>query len=118
MPREKENPSMSVENVRQFMRKAENTPTLQKQLKSIPQGGGQRTVAEIVKIAANAGFNFGAQDYEDAVNQVLAEKHAAGQLNEAELALITGGMMCVSSQGSWCLCCGPDQHPKPGTSHP
>jgi len=108
---------MSTENVRQFLEKAEATPSLQKQLQAIPKGGGQWTIAEVVKVAAKAGFQFTAQDYEDAVNKVLSEKHAAGALNDTELALITGGLMCVSSDGSWCLCC-PNPKPKPGTSHP
>jgi predicted ribosomally synthesized peptide with nif11-like leader len=107
---------MSTEKVRQFLEKADATPSLQKQLQAIPKGGGQWTIAEVVKIAAKAGFEFTAQDYEDAVNKVLSEKHAAGVLNDAELALISGGLMCVSSDGSWCTCC-PVQKPKPG-QHP
>ena len=96
---------MSAVSVRQFLEKAEATPSLQKQLQAIPKGGGQWTVAEVVKVAAKAGFQFTAQDYDDAVNKVLSEKHAAGALNDAELALISGGLMCESSQGSWCTCC-------------
>jgi predicted ribosomally synthesized peptide with nif11-like leader len=108
---------MSIERVREFMKSAEHDQSLQKVLQSIPKGGGQWTVTEVVKVAAKAGFQFTAQDYEDAVNQVLSEKHAAGALNDAELALISGGLMCVSSDGSWCTCC-PNPKPKPGTSHP
>ena len=39
---------------------------------------GWWNVAEFVKVADEAGFQFTAQDYEDAVNKVLSEKHAAG----------------------------------------
>ncbi len=108
---------MSIEIVKQFLNKAETTPTLQKQLQAIPKGGGQWTIAEVVKIAAKAGFKFSAQDYEDAVNKVLSEKHAAGALNEAELALISGGLMCVSSDNTSCLCC-PNPKPKDPGTHP
>ena len=76
---------MSIESVKQFLAKSETTPELQSRLKAIPKGGGQWTIAEIVKIAATAGFQFTAQDYEDAVNEVLRAKHAAGELNDAEL---------------------------------
>jgi predicted ribosomally synthesized peptide with nif11-like leader len=96
---------MSIETVRQFFNQAETTPALKKQLKAIPRGAGKWTVSEFVKIAANAGFEFTLQDYEDAMNQVLAQKHAAGALNDSELALVTGGMMCVSSDGTKCTCC-------------
>ena len=96
---------MSIETVRQFFDQAETTPALKKQLKAIPRGAGKWTVSEFVKIAANAGFNFTLQDYEDAMNQVLAQKHAAGALNDTELALVTGGLMCVSSDGTKCTCC-------------
>jgi predicted ribosomally synthesized peptide with nif11-like leader len=108
---------MSVENVREFMKKVENDPSLQKMLQSVPKGGGQWSVTELVKVGAKSGFQFTALDYEDAVNQILSEKHAAGALNDAELALISGGLMCVSSDGTTCTCC-PNPKPAPGTSHP
>ncbi len=108
---------MSIETVKQFMKQAEATPDLQKKIDAIPKGGGQWTIAEIVKIAAAAGFSFTAKDYEDVVNEMLAQKHAAGALSDSELALISGGLMCVSSDGTYCLCC-PVQKPKPGGTHP
>ncbi|HEX4412963.1 MAG TPA: Nif11-like leader peptide family natural product precursor [Lacipirellulaceae bacterium] len=108
---------MSTQSVKQFLAKAETAPDLQKRLKAIPKGGGQWTIAEIVKIAATAGFQFTPQDYEDAVNEVLTAKHAAGELNDAELALVSGGLMCVSSDGTTCLCC-PNPKPKDPGTHP
>jgi predicted ribosomally synthesized peptide with nif11-like leader len=108
---------MSIEAVREFMNQAETTPALRKQIRAIPKGAGQWTVAEFVKIAANAGFKFTLQDYEDAVNQILAQKHAAGALNDTELALVTGGLMCVSSDGTHCTCCRVQTPPDP-TTHP
>lgn len=101
---------MSIETVRQFIKQAETTPKLHRKLQAIPKGGGQWTVAEVVKLAAAAGFQFTAKDYEDTVTEILAEKHAAGALNDSELALVTGGLMCLSSDGTYCLCC---PHPKP-----
>ena len=71
----------------------------------------------MVKLAAASGFSFTAQDYEDTVEGMLAEKHAAGALNDSELALISGGLMCVSTDGTTCKCC-PNPKPKPGTQHP
>jgi len=107
---------MSVEIVKQFMQAAETDPSIQKQIQAVPKAG-QLTIGEFVKIGARAGFTFTELDYEDAINEMLAEKHAAGALNDTELALVSGGMMCVSSDGTWCTCC-PNPTPKPGTSHP
>jgi predicted ribosomally synthesized peptide with nif11-like leader len=97
---------MSTANVKKFMKKAQSDKALDAKLKAIPMRAGQKTVAEIVKIADKAGFKFSVQDYEDAVNELLDEKHAAGALNDEELALVAGGMMCVSSdQSKKCTCC-------------
>ncbi|MDQ2963150.1 MAG: Nif11-like leader peptide family natural product precursor [Pseudomonadota bacterium] len=108
---------MTIETVKQFMRKAETNSDIQRKLQAIPKGGGQWTIAEVVKLAAAAGFAFTAKDYEDTVNQTLAEKHAAGALNETELALISGGLMCISTDNTTCLCC-PNPKPKDPGTHP
>jgi predicted ribosomally synthesized peptide with nif11-like leader len=107
---------MSVEIVKRFMHTAEDNPSIQRQLQAVPKGG-QLTIGEFVKIGAKAGFTFTEQDYEDAVSEMLSAKHAAGALNDTELALISGGLMCVSSDGTHCLCC-PNPTPNPGTQHP
>src|SRR3954453_23965850 len=102
---------MSTEAVKKFLKQAENTPELQKKLQSIPKVGGQWSIAEIVKLAAASGHEFTAIDYEDAVDEMLTEKHAAGALNDSELALISGGLMCTSTDGTTCTCC-PNPKPK------
>jgi predicted ribosomally synthesized peptide with nif11-like leader len=107
---------MSVETVKQFMQVAETNPGIQKQLRSVPRGG-QLTIGEFVKIGGKAGFTFTEQDYEDAMNEMLSAKHSAGALNDTELALISGGLMCLSSDGTHCTCCKV-QTPNPGTQHP
>jgi predicted ribosomally synthesized peptide with nif11-like leader len=109
--------AMSVNTVKEFLKQAETKKDLKQKLQAIPKGGGQWSIGEIVKIAAAAGFTFTAQDYEDAVNQILQEKHAAGALSEGELALVSGGLMCVSSDGTTCLCC-PNPKPKRPGQHP
>jgi predicted ribosomally synthesized peptide with nif11-like leader len=97
---------MSVANVKKFMKKAKSDKALDAKLQAIPMRAGQKTVSEIVKIAGKAGFKFTAQDYENAVNELLDEKHAAGALSDEELALVAGGLMCVSSDASKkCTCC-------------
>jgi hypothetical protein len=56
-------------------------------------------VAEFVKVVA-PGFEFTAQDYENAVNKVLSEKHAAGALKDAELEL-RGACSVVAQTPTW-----------------
>jgi predicted ribosomally synthesized peptide with nif11-like leader len=97
---------MSVANVKKFIKKAQSDKALDAKLKAVPMRAGQKTIAQIVKIADKAGFKFTAQDYDDAVNELLDEKHAAGALSDEELALVAGGVMCVSSdQSKKCTCC-------------
>jgi hypothetical protein len=108
---------MSILSVRLFLQKAEETPEIQRKLQAIPKGGGQWTVKHVVRLASETGISFTAQDYEDAVTEMLDEKHAAGVFNQAEIALISGGIMCISSDGTHCKCCA-TQTPGPGTTHP
>jgi predicted ribosomally synthesized peptide with nif11-like leader len=97
---------MSVENVRSFIAKARGDNALDAKLQAVRMGAGQTTIAEIIKIADQAGYKFTAEDYDEAVNDVLNEKYAAGALNDEELALVAGGMMCVSSDATKkCTCC-------------
>jgi predicted ribosomally synthesized peptide with nif11-like leader len=108
---------MSIEAVRQFMKQADTMARLHEKLQAIPKGGGQWTIAEVVRLAAGAGFEFTAKDYEDAVNEILIETHAAGALSDSQLALISTGLMCISSDTTNCLCC-PNPKPKSGGGHP
>jgi predicted ribosomally synthesized peptide with nif11-like leader len=95
---------MPTETVKKFLKQAESTPELQSKIKAVPKGPA--SIKEVVKIASAAGFSFTEKDYEDAVEEMLAEKHAAGALSDSELALISGGLMCVSSDKTkTCTCC-------------
>jgi predicted ribosomally synthesized peptide with nif11-like leader len=83
---------MSVQTVRDFIKHAESTPRLQAQLDSIPKGQGEKTLDQLVKLGATAGYTFSAEDYKKAVTELLAQKHAAGALSYDELCLIMGGL--------------------------
>ena len=63
----------------------------EKKLEAIQEKERQTAVAAVVKLAAEAGFAFTAEEYETAVKKTLAERHAADQLDEAELGMIAGG---------------------------
>ena len=46
----------------------------------------------MVKVAAEAGFVFTAQEYEAAVKEELTKQHAAGELSAEQLETIAGGL--------------------------
>jgi predicted ribosomally synthesized peptide with nif11-like leader len=84
---------MSSEIVRQFIRKVQNDHALKAKLETVPKSVAGETIAAIVKIGNAAGFAFTAEDYTLAVNELLAQKHAAGELNDEELTLVAGGQL-------------------------
>lgn len=80
---------MSVKNVKAFFEKVERDKRLQERLKPLAEKSevqGTAAVAELVKIAAAAGFKFTATDY------VKARTQAAGELSEAELKAVKGSV--------------------------
>jgi predicted ribosomally synthesized peptide with nif11-like leader len=82
---------MSVQTVQAFWQKAKRDPALQAQLKAVQDPHRQAIAAEVVQIAAAAGFAFTAAEYETAVKEALGRQYAAGQLSEEQLGLIAGG---------------------------
>ena len=87
---------MSMQTVRAFWQKAKQDPALQSKIAAIQAKERQATVAAVVKLAAEAGFVFTAQEYDAAVKEELARQHAAGELSEAELESVAGGGRTVS----------------------
>src|SRR5262245_56725149 len=82
---------MSTEAVQKFWQKAQQDKALQAKLTAIPPEKLQAGVAALVKVAAEAGFLFTAQEYEAAVKKEVARQHAAGELTEGQLQQIAGG---------------------------
>ena len=81
---------MSVQNIRAFWEKAQQDPALQQQLREIKGDAKEAVVADIVRVAAEAGFSFTAQEYEATVKEDLARRHAAGELFDEELSSVAG----------------------------
>ena len=97
---------MPTDTVKKFLKQAESSSEIQAKLQEIPKASGKSSIEDVVKVAAAAGYDFTAEDYEEALEETLAEKHAAGALSDSELALISGGLMCVSSDATKkCTCC-------------
>jgi predicted ribosomally synthesized peptide with nif11-like leader len=60
-----------------FLKRAQNDVQLREQLQQIKTTGKER-LAEIVRIATAAGFNFSTQEYEEADNARLTAKGMKG----------------------------------------
>ena len=80
---------MSVANVKGFFEKVEKDEVLQRKLKALAEAQDKAMLAELVKIAEDAGFKFTAADY------VEARRQKAGELSADEIAkLRSGGRGC------------------------
>lgn len=78
---------MQIKNVKDFFGKVEGDKALQRKLKVVAENSNtQEAVADLVKIAEEAGFKFTPADY------VEARKQAAEELSEAELKVVTAGV--------------------------
>ena len=77
---------MSRQLVKQFWHKVDNDQDLQARLRANATGNKEKIFAGLVKIAADAGFEFSIQDYEAALSEEIARRHAAGELRPEHLA--------------------------------
>ena len=92
---------MSVKIVYQFLETAAKDATLQEKLSGIPCEDKDAAIAEVVRIAANAGFVFSATDYDEALKEQVGQAHAAGELSEAQLEGVAGGTLSSYSSISY-----------------
>lgn len=91
--------AMSAENVKAFFEKAEGDKALQAKLKALEakaQGHKKDVAAELVRIAGEAGFKFGADDLAN------VRKADGGELSEKELRQVAGGEYhCTGTAAKW-----------------
>ncbi len=75
-----------------FLKRVQNDAQLCEQLQQIKATGKER-LAEIVRIATSAGFNFSTQEYEEADSARLTAKGKKGrQLSDEQLISAAGCM--------------------------
>jgi predicted ribosomally synthesized peptide with nif11-like leader len=73
-----------------FLKRAQKDAQLREQLQQIKMTGTER-LAEIVRIATAAGFNFSTQEYEEATRTQLAAKGNRGrQIADEQLTSVVG----------------------------
>ena len=99
---------MSIEAVQQFWSKAQQDQSLQSKVQAIPaDSNSQQVLAQLIRIAGEAGFAFTATDYDDAIKTELARQHAAGEISDEQLAAVAGGVRAINSKmvrGDGMLC--------------
>ena len=83
---------MSTEAVKQFFQQAQHEPALRAKLGAIqPTEDPQEVIPLLVKVAADAGFVFTAQECASAIKAVMAQQPAPGELSEKQLEAVAGG---------------------------
>ncbi len=95
---------MSIESVKQFLAKCRDHQALQEKFQAVSTGTSEQRLAEVVRIAAAEGFEFTAADYIAAMRAELARQHAAGEINDEQLAMVAGAG--AAATGTHIICCG------------
>ena len=93
---------MSVQTVLDFWQRVHQETQLQEKLRAIPSSEPEATVAAVVRLAGEAGFDFTTEDYELAVRDELNRRHAAGELSEEQLAALAGGLGYSAQSACFC----------------
>ena len=90
---------MSTESVKQFWQKVQNDQQLQARLRA------ESRTSELVKVAAETGFTFTLQDYEAALKEEMARRHAADELRPEHLSQLAGVVPEDSINSCTTTCC-------------
>lgn len=86
---------MSVEAVKAFVEKVKADPDLRDELLVIQSEDKDAVLAEVVRVASEAGFGFDAEDYEEAAQEMAQARHAVGELSDEDLDAAAGGSLSV-----------------------
>ena len=86
---------MPTEAIKQFWQKTQTDTAIQAKIAALEQKDHQPTLAAVIKLAAESGCVFSAQEYEVAVKEELARQHAAGEISDEQLEAVAGGIRAV-----------------------
>jgi len=98
---------MSIEAVKAFVEKVKGDSDLRETLLAIGPEDGDTALAEIVRIASEAGFSFSPEDYKAAALEMAEARHAAGELSDEALDAVAGGHELIKND-SYSLICPPE----------
>jgi predicted ribosomally synthesized peptide with nif11-like leader len=78
---------MSKENVIGFWTRVQQDPDLRRRLDSVPAGSREGIVAELVRVGAEEGFPFSAEEFGQTATL------SGTELSEQDLSLVAGGLL-------------------------
>jgi len=82
------------EKFAEFIVKAKEDEALQGKLAAISGDDSKAIAAQVVSVAAEAGFTFSAEEMENAQRAHLQDQHDAGEISTEDLEKISGGNQC------------------------
>ncbi len=83
---------MSIEAATTFLERVLGDRTLQATLGGASAATDPQTLAEVVRVAGEAGLVFTASDYQEAIRARTSEVRPDGELDDAELGGVVGGV--------------------------
>jgi predicted ribosomally synthesized peptide with nif11-like leader len=82
---------MSRQAVQAFATKLQQDETFRKQVQAVLAAAQQRSTAELLNVAAGAGFAFTEAELTAAVQEQLKQRYAAGELKDEDVLQVAGG---------------------------
>lgn len=82
---------MTIENVKQFLEKAQSDNGLRMKLTAVAKTDRSAALDAVVKLAAESGFAFTAEELSAAVHDEIARQQQSGELSDKQLEEISGG---------------------------
>jgi predicted ribosomally synthesized peptide with nif11-like leader len=87
---------MSTQAVQAFAAKLQQDESFRNQVQAVLLASQQRTSAELLQVAASAGFAFTEAELTAAVQEQLKQQHAAGELKDEDLLQVSGGTWSIT----------------------
>jgi predicted ribosomally synthesized peptide with nif11-like leader len=92
---------MSKEVAIQFFKAVDKSPELQRQV-PMGQSDSPDNIKKVIDVASKAGYAITVEDMRAAARSRAEEQVKSGELSEADLEKVAGGMMCSLT----CICTG------------
>jgi predicted ribosomally synthesized peptide with nif11-like leader len=94
-------PAMSKEAAIQFFKAVDKSPELQRQI-PMGQSDSPDNIKKVIDVAAKAGYAITLEDMRAVARSRAEEQVRSGELSEAELETVAGGLRCTLT----CICTG------------
>jgi predicted ribosomally synthesized peptide with nif11-like leader len=84
---------MSTQAVQAFTAKLQQDEAFRNQVQAVMTAAQQRNSAELLKVAAGAGFQFTEAELAATLQGQLKQRYAAGELRDEDLLQVSGGTL-------------------------